>query len=934
MSKDIRPRQRRMKQLALDDWSASLRPPMTDPNEPELTRDVYQALVENLEQAVFVKDRERRFTYVNPKFCDLVGHTATELLGKLDEDFFPTEMVEKYRHGDLHVLETGQSHEAVEELATTDGDTRYIEVVKKPLRSDGEINAIQGIFWDVTSRILAERKSKESEERFYIVSRATNDTIWDWDMSTNRVWWSQGIKTHWGFTDDQIGDTADWWIERLHPDDKARVMDSVKEALESESLNWGGEYRYRRGDGSYAHILDRGRIIRDENGKAVRMIGSEMDITDRVASEQALHQSEDRFRRFMNNAPAVAWIKDGEHRIRYANSAFEKMFHTSADELMGQKDQAYLPADVAETVQANDRRVMESRKAIQLIEHVPDADQHMKHWLVTKFPLPNPDGTMSVGGMAFEITDRINAEAALKQSEERLKLTVEASRDAVWDVDLHTERVWCNDTHQRMFGSGNRGDSWSWDWWKERIHPDDVDETWASFDASLQDPKATLWKADYRFRSADGRYLYVQDHAYISRNPEGEAQRVVGSMRDLTELNEAQAEKMRMDQKMQEAQKLESLGVLAGGIAHDFNNLLTSILGNVNLAQMELPSMSSLHAYLEDVEKASIRAADLCKQMLAYSGRGRFVIKRIDLSSLVEEMVQLLQVSISKTAVLKFNVSKGLPAIAADPTQIRQIVMNLVINASEAIGEKSGIISISTGLMRVDRDYLKETFLAPDIPEGDYVYIEVSDSGCGMDRATRDRIFDPFYTTKFTGRGLGLAAVLGIVRGHKGTLKVYSEPERGSTFKLLLPCDEGSAEDTSQGLPSLAKTRGEGLILVCDDEETVRATSARMLESAGYSTQIAADGKEGLDLFNKEPDKFRLVLLDLTMPHMDGVETFCELRRVRPDIRVVLMSGYNEQEAVERFTGKGLAGFVQKPFQIQTLLGKVKEALDAGKQDD
>ena len=218
-----------------------------------------------------------------------------------------------------------------------------------------------------------------------------------------------------------------------------------------------------------------------------------------------------------------------------------------------------------------------------------------------------------------------------------------------------------------------------------------------------------------------------------------------------------------------------------------------------------------------------------------------------------------------------------------------------------------------------------------EIPEGDYVYIEVSDSGCGMDKATLDRIFDPFYTTKFTGRGLGLAAALGIVRGHKGALKVHSEPERGSTFKLLLPCVDGSrSEQTNQSVPSLVKTRGEGLVLIVDDEENVRATSARMLECAGYTTHIAADGKEGLELFKASADKYRLVLLDLTMPHMDGVETFRELRRARPDIHVVLMSGYNEQEAVERFTGKRLAGFVQKPFQIQTPLGKVKEVLETG----
>jgi len=278
--------------------------------------------------------------------------------------------------------------------------------------------------------------------------------------------------------------------------------------------------------------------------------------------------------------------------------------------------------------------------------------------------------------------------------------------------------------------------------------------------------------------------------------------------------------------------------------------------------------------------------------------------------------------------VLRLNPAQRLPAIRADATQLRQIIMNLVINASEAIGERSGVIAISTGVARVDHAYLKTLRFNPTMTEGDYVFIEVSDNGVGMDAATLGQIFDPFFTTKFTGRGLGLAAVLGIVHGHHGGLKVYSEPGRGSTFKVLFPCAEGPAQDISDKKSRPSNWRGEGTVLVIDDEETVRAVAARMLENLGFRVVLASGGKEGFDLFQEEPDRFAAVLLDLTMPRMDGVETFRQLRALHPQAKVLLMSGFNQQDAVERFTGKGLAGFVQKPFEIATLIAELRRVME------
>jgi signal transduction histidine kinase/CheY-like chemotaxis protein len=397
----------------------------------------------------------------------------------------------------------------------------------------------------------------------------------------------------------------------------------------------------------------------------------------------------------------------------------------------------------------------------------------------------------------------------------------------------------------------------------------------------------------------------------------------------LTERQRAEDERFAIERKLLETQKLESLGVLAGGIAHDFNNLLVSILGNVGLALLDLEPMSPVREPVEQIKVAAQRAAELTRQMLAYSGKGRFVVQRLNLNSVIDEMTQLMKVSISKNAILKMNLSPRIPAIEGDATQIRQIVMNLIVNASDAIGNKEGIITLSTGVVRADRLYLSQAFLAPDLPEGDYAYLEIADTGIGMDQETLAKIFDPFFTTKFTGRGLGLAAVLGIVRGHKGAIRVYSEAGRGSTFRILLPSIEAPVETRSDDDGNGAN-HGSGTILIVDDEEIVRKVTRRMLERYGYNVMIAEDGRRAIDMFHGNPSAVDCVLLDMTMPGLSGDETFRELRRIKPDAVVVLMSGYTEQDATSRFSGKGLAGFLQKPYTPQDLREKISGVLQNG----
>ncbi|MCP4872752.1 MAG: response regulator [Proteobacteria bacterium] len=399
---------------------------------------------------------------------------------------------------------------------------------------------------------------------------------------------------------------------------------------------------------------------------------------------------------------------------------------------------------------------------------------------------------------------------------------------------------------------------------------------------------------------------------------------------DVTERRTLERERLEMVERMQHGQKLESLGVLAGGIAHDFNNLLAGIMGNTSLALLELPASLPARELLERAEATAQIASELTRQMLAYSGRGRFVIEQIDLSHLVEEMTRLLEVSLTTRAVVRYEMAEDLPPVEADPSQIRQVVMNLVTNASEAVQGTSGVIMVRTGLVRADDRYLDGYWLANELKPGDFVSVEVSDTGRGMPAAVQTRLFDPFFTTKKIGRGLGMAAVLGIVRSHEGSIKVYSEVGQGTTIKVLFPVSPRGTIAPAPAPPEPPGRMQDALVLVIDDEDTVRTVACQVLERHGCRTVHAADGEAGVGLFRQRPDEIDLILLDLTMPVMDGEEAFRIIRSIRPDVPIIVTSGYNRQDTTTRFAGRATAGFLQKPWTAQGLIHVVSNALEGG----
>jgi PAS domain S-box-containing protein len=425
-------------------------------------------------------------------------------------------------------------------------------------------------------------------------------------------------------------------------------------------------------------------------------------------------------------------------------------------------------------------------------------------------------------------------------------------------------------------------------------------------------------------RHRDGSRVWAEVNSQYYFDEQGNMIGVEGNVRNINERKKAEQESAELTGQLQQAQKMESIGVLAGGIAHDFNNLLVGVMGNAELAMLDVPQHSEMHRYLQQIFKASFRGADLVGQMLAYSGQGRFAMGEQNINALILDVSELLGAAIGKQIQLEQGLMGNLPCVYGDKNQLTQLIMNLMTNASEALDGKPGKIGLHTGVQHLSVNDFSTMYMATDLKEGDYVFIEITDTGCGMDEETQARIFDPFFTTKESGTGLGLAALLGIVRGHHGTLSLKSRQGHGSCFTVYIPVLLSTrATHKMEQIGRFTKAT----VLVVDDETSVRHVVKGFLEREGMQVLTANDGEEGIDMFRRHVHEIALVILDLTMPKMDGEQAFHAIQAIRSDIPILLTSGFSETEAVSRLSLYNLAGFIRKPYTRDTFIGEIRRHL-------
>ncbi len=540
------------------------------------------------------------------------------------------------------------------------------------------------------------------------------------------------------------------------------------------------------------------------------------------------------------------------------------------------------------------------------------------------------DEVIGVVTHSVEVTEGVLARKKIESAERRVRDIVDSLGGLVWEFDLATQRLtYVTQNVEAIVGYSNE-ELAAPDLWPKIVPESDRAEHWRVAAEAAADPQQNGFVHEYRLHGGDGQLRWLQDVVNLVRDDDGQVLSHRGITLDITQQKRAEEEQRNMQAKLVEVQKLESLGILAGGIAHDFNNLLTGMMGNMSIALLDLPENNPIRSRLDAVMTAAQRAAELTHQMLAYSGRASFRIETVDLSTHVREIAGLFETKFKEGVQLRLDLAEDLPLVQADPGQLQQVLMNLVINGAEAVVEDRGTVHVTTGTQQVDAGYARRLHATSPVREGLHVFVEVSDSGCGMDDATRAQIFDPFFTTKSTGRGLGLAAVGGIIRSLGGAIKVYSNLGKGSTFKVLLPASKGELADRDAVEIS---DFGDGrLVLIIDDEEDVRLAARFMLERLGFEVVEANDGAAGLQTFSETADRLACVILDMTMPEMSGEEVFRLIRRERDDVPVVLSTGYARTEATSRFHGRGLAGFLQKPYTIQQLAEVLQATLS--KSDD
>jgi signal transduction histidine kinase/ActR/RegA family two-component response regulator len=672
--------------------------------------------------------------------------------------------------------------------------------------------------------------------------------------------------------------------------------------------------------------------------------------------EEALRESEERLRVLGNHLSAIFWATDSNLRITWSVGAGLYAVNLRPHQLVG--------ATLFEALQSNDPTYLPIAAHLRALQG--ETVKYSLEWRGRTFesriePLCASDGTVAgCIGVSQDVTERKQAEALLAGEARILALVSMGARlsDALdclvrtaeelapgmlasilmlHDGKLHHGAApSLPETYNRAVEgiaigpcAGSCGTA---AYRRELVVVADIeaDPLWA---ACREIPLAHGLRACWSAPILSGERVYGTFALYYHepRQPTANELRLIERLIHLAhiafERKQAEEERRKLEMQLLHAQKLESLGVLAGGIAHDFNNLLTGMLGYATLARGELPPESPAAPLLGELERIVLRAADLAQQMLAYAGKGRLVKRPCNLSQLVQEMTRMLSTALSKKADLRLELDPALPVIEGDAAQLRQVMMNLLTNASDALGEDNGIIVVRTRVVFGDAALFRGNYLHDELPTGDYVCVEIADSGCGMTEETMARIFEPFFTTKFTGRGLGLAATLGIIRGHRGAIQVSSQPGHGSTFRVLFPCAGPSAVELPAP-PAAKPWRGEGTILVVDDEEPVRSVARHALARAGFRVLLARDGREGVEVFQRNRADIVAVLLDLTMPRLGGLEALAEMRQLQPDVCAVLMSGFSVDDVSRRFADQHLAGCVQKPFVLDDLLALLRRAID------
>ena len=883
----------------------------------------FQTLSEQAPFGLMMINEDGAFEYINPKFKELFGYDLSDVpdgrtwFRKAYPD--PT-----YRHhaisdwiNDLESSMPGEKRSRVFTADCKDGTKKIINFISVQLEKTEQLVACE----DITERNRAEKALQESEEKYRQLADFLPEMVYESDKNGKILFANRCAFEAFGHTQEDL-DKGLTIFEMVIPEDRGRVKQNFQMLLEEKKLI-GNEYTALRKDHTTFPVIASANVIIQDN-KPVGVRGVVIDITERKRAEEALKESEEKYRLLVENAVEAIFVaQDG--MLKFANRKATEMIGYSKEELTSKPFPEFIhPDDRMLVLDRHLKRLQGEGSPSVYPFRIVNKSGNVK-WVELNTVLITWEGRPATLNFLSDITERWHAEEALRESQQLLKKTFASLRDAVFIIDAETVRIMdCNPAASEMFGYTREemvGQTTSF------LHVDNATlEEFRKYMYANVEEKGFLYLPEFRMKRKEAEFFPTEHSVVPLEDDQGKRIGWVSVVRDITEGKRAEKEMADLQEQLRQSQKMEAVGLLAGGIAHDFNNLLTIIKGYSQLSLLELKEGDPLKGNVEEIQQAADRAANLTHQILAFSRRQVMQMKVFDFNTLLRDLENMLRRVIGEDIELVTILADDLGRTKTDPGQIEQVIMNLAVNARDAM-PSGGKLIIETANVELDEAYARSHL---GVIPGHYVVLSVSDTGCGMSPEVKEHIFEPFFTTKEKGKGtgLGLSMVYGIVKQSGGNILVYSEPGQGTTVKIYFPRLEEETDALFRRDSAISIPQGSETVLVVEDEPSVRSLATHILRHQGYRVLEATNGEEALRVAQERLEEIHLLLTDVVMPRMGGKEVADRLKTLRPSVKVLFISGFPD-EAIARHgvLTPGIA-FLQKPFSPAALAQKVREVLD------
>jgi len=892
----------------------------------------YRSLFNDALEMIHIVNENGNIIDSNPIELETMGYTREEYLGKHLLEIIHPEYRSEAKTKIGNVLKGGELKAYETALIKKNGERIDIEVNAVPQMEEGKVVAARAILRDITERKKAAQALLTSEERYRKVVEDQSEFIVRWLPGGIRTFVNESYCRYFGKTRDELVGTS--FLSLISEEDREKVKRRL-EALTPDCPTSMDEHRVILPDGTIGWNQWVDRAIYDKNGQLVEYQSVGRDITDLKRAQEALGERERRFKTLTANIPGAIYrcALDPDWTMEYISDGIEEISGYPASDFLQNRVRTFAsiihPADT-KMVEDIVHEAVEKRNPYTLEYRIINSNGSIRHvYERGRGILYNQEKVVCLDGAIFDITDRKQAEEALRESEQRYRLLAENMEDVIWSANLNFDWEYISPSFERL--TGYSPEEALKIPLKRIITSDSYEKVIKTFQEELakldeRTSQDVSKKAEVEFIHKNGSTVWAEVNVNLQFDKDGYPKGLYGVTRDITDRKLAEEEKKKLESQLRQTQKLESIGTLAGGIAHDFNNILGVVIGCSELSLLEAPKDNPAHAHLEEIKKAGVRARDLVKQILLFSRQTEQERHPLKPHTHLKEVLKMLRATLPSTIEIRQNINNDTGTIFADPIQIHQILMNLCTNAAHAMQEKGGILEVSLDKTIIDAEEARQY---PDLSPGPYVRLVVSDTGQGMEPLVMERIFDPFFTTKGIGEGsgLGLSVVHGIVKSYHGSITVESELGRGASFQILLPAivRPEEAEDAQKFAPP---PKGKESILFVDDEQALVNATKGMLERLGYRVSAMSSSIQALETFRSQPDKFDLVITDQTMPKLTGGELAKEILQIRDDIPIILCTGFSETIKPEIAGAMGIREIVMKPVVMSELGRTIRCVLD------